>query len=94
MLYSSEHGRRILRRFWIYSYSYFINAGQGALLLVDATKGVQAQTVANFWLAFEQNLVIQPVASIFDRIPRSYSYSYSISIVFYSGFVKSIITKH
>jgi len=27
---------------------------QGALLLVDCIKGVQAQTVANFWLAFEQ----------------------------------------
>ena len=37
-----------------YEVSRSIAACQGALLLVDAVKGVQAQTVANFWLAFEQ----------------------------------------
>lgn len=37
-----------------YEVSRSIAACQGALLLVDATKGVQAQTVANFFLAFEQ----------------------------------------
>ena len=37
-----------------YEVSRSIGACAGAFLLVDATKGVQAQTVANFWLAFEQ----------------------------------------
>jgi translation elongation factor EF-4 len=36
-------------------------ACQGSLLLVDACQGIQAQTVANFYLAFEQNLSIIPV---------------------------------
>ena len=44
-----------------YEVSRSIAACQGALLLVDSTKGVQAQTVANFFLAFEQDLTIIPV---------------------------------
>lgn len=43
-----------------------IAACQGALLLVDSTKGVQAQTVANFFLAFEQDLEILPVVNKVD----------------------------
>lgn len=38
----------------------------GALLLVDASQGVQAQTVANFYLAFSQNLTIVPVINKVD----------------------------
>ncbi|KAH8887872.1 GTP-binding protein GUF1 [Thozetella sp. PMI_491] len=38
----------------------------GALLLVDATQGVQAQTVANFYLAFAQNLSLVPVVNKID----------------------------
>ena len=49
-----------------YEVSRSIAACQGALLLVDATKGVQAQTVANFFLAFEQDLAIQPVVNKVD----------------------------
>ncbi len=41
-----------------YEVSRSLAACQGALLLVDATKGVQAQTVANFWLAYEQELTV------------------------------------
>lgn len=38
----------------------------GALLLVDASQGVQAQTVANFFLAFAQGLQIVPVLNKVD----------------------------
>ena len=38
----------------------------GALLLVDASQGVQAQTVANFYLAFSQGLSLIPVINKID----------------------------
>ena len=38
----------------------------GALLLVDASQGVQAQTVSNFYLAFAQNLALVPVLNKVD----------------------------
>ena len=38
----------------------------GALLLVDASQGVQAQTVANFYLAFSQGLVLVPIVNKVD----------------------------
>jgi elongation factor 4 len=42
----------------------------GALLLVDASQGVQAQTVANFYLAFAQDLTLVPVLNKVD-LPTS-----------------------
>lgn len=42
----------------------------GALLLVDASQGVQAQTVANFYLAFAQGLELIPVLNKID-LPTS-----------------------
>ncbi|CAD5114664.1 DgyrCDS3713 [Dimorphilus gyrociliatus] len=39
---------------------------QGVILLVDANQGVQAQTVANFYLAFEAELAIIPVMNKID----------------------------
>ncbi|XP_034937066.1 translation factor GUF1 homolog, mitochondrial [Chelonus insularis] len=41
-------------------------ACQGVILLVDANEGVQAQTVANFYLAFGKDLVIIPVLNKID----------------------------
>lgn len=38
----------------------------GALLLVDASQGVQAQTVANFYLAFSEGLTLVPVVNKVD----------------------------
>ncbi|XP_054261979.1 translation factor GUF1 homolog, mitochondrial-like [Macrosteles quadrilineatus] len=41
-------------------------ACQGVILLVDANQGVQAQTVANFYLAFGQDLTVLPVLNKID----------------------------
>jgi len=43
-----------------------LSACEGVILLVDASQGVQAQTMTNFFLARERNLVIIPVISKID----------------------------
>jgi translation factor GUF1, mitochondrial len=49
-----------------YEVSRSLYACQGAILLVDAAQGVQAQTMANFYLAFEQDLAMIPVINKID----------------------------
>lgn len=49
-----------------YEVSRSLAAVEGAVLLVDATKGVQAQTLSNLYLAIEQGLEIIPVLNKID----------------------------
>ncbi|MCC7510753.1 MAG: elongation factor 4 [Planctomycetes bacterium] len=55
-----------------YEVSRAMNACEGALLLVDATQGIQAQTVANMYLAIGADLEVIPIANKVDMVAADF----------------------
>ena len=47
-----------------YEVSRALYACEGAILVVDATQGIEAQTLANLYLALDANLVVIPVIKV------------------------------
>ena len=75
-----------------YEVSRSLAACEGAILLVDATQGIQAQTLANLYLALEQDLAIIPVVNKID-LPAADFDSVSREIVNLLGCEKEEILK-
>jgi len=74
-----------------YEVSKTLKACEGAILLVDATKGIQAQTLANFYLAKGEGLTIIPVVNKID-LPQAEPERTSLNIQESLGFAEDEIS--
>jgi GTP-binding protein LepA len=67
-----------------YEVSRSLNACEGAILLCDATQGIQAQTLANYFLAKKEGLVIIPVVNKID-LPNAQPKKVSLDLTKLTG---------
>ena len=73
-----------------YEVSRSLAACEGAILLVDATQGIEAQTLANYYLALENDLEVIPVINKID-LPNSDVEKVSNELINTFGFTKEEI---
>ena len=73
-----------------YEVSRSLAACEGAILLVDATQGIEAQTLANYYLALENDLEVIPVINKID-LPNSDVEKVSNELINTFGFTKDEI---
>ena len=75
-----------------YEVSRSLEACEGAVLVVDATQGIQAQTLTNVYLAMEANLIIIPVLNKID-LPASDTAKVSAQLINLLGCEEADIIK-
>jgi len=75
-----------------YEVSRSLAACEGAVLLVDAAQGIEAQTLANLYLALENNLTIIPVLNKID-LPAAQPEKYAAEIAHIIGCDPSTVLK-
>ena len=73
-----------------YEVSRSLAACEGAILLVDATQGIEAQTLANYYLALENDLEIIPVINKID-LPNADPEKVTLELINTFGFKKEEI---
>ena len=73
-----------------YEVSRSLAACEGAILLVDATQGIEAQTLANYYLALENDLEIIPVINKID-LPNADPEKVTLELINTFGFKREEI---